>query len=256
MTFPVMNCKDFDPKHFRGGAVSPKIDGIRAYYYPGQRELISRSNKPIRGMGHIVADLWHMEYPVDMELCVPGLEFNEVSGIIRNHSYTPQVQAHVIDIVTPGAIEYRLSLRPPETNSVLCIPNYRVTSLEHFWKLHDRFLDQGHEGTVIKTFDHLYRNNRSWDWMREVPVKSEDCTILDGYEGKGKMEGMLGGFIIDFCGIECKVGTLKDIDYSMRQKIWHYLDSYIGQVIEVQYKNLQPSGKPRQPRMKTFRWDK
>lgn len=252
----VMNCKDFNEARFKPGVISPKVDGVRAYYYPGQKELTSRSNKPIRGMDHIIADLQDMKHPVDMELHVPGLEFNEVSGIIRNHQNTPQVVAHVIDIVAPGGIIDRLALRPRATSSVINIPNYRIHSIEAFWKIHYKFIDLEYEGSVIKTYEHLYRNNRSFDWMREVPIKSEDCTILDGYEGKGKMAGMLGGFIIDFCGIACKVGTLKDVDYAMRQKIWYNLDEYIGQAIEVQYKNLQPSGKPRQPRMKAFRWDK
>jgi len=256
MEHKVMNCKDFEAKRFKGGAQSPKVDGVRGYFYPGQDELVSRTGKPIRGMGHIVTDLWHMDHVVDMELSVPGKEFNEVSGIVRNHNYTPEVKAYVIDIVTPGPISERLKLRPPETSNIICLPNYRVKSLNYFWDLHKRFMELGYEGSVIKTFGHEYRNNRSYDWMREVPIKSEDCICLGVYEGKGKMMGIAGGIYIDFMGIECKCGTMKGLNYNDRKELLINADYYTGHMCEIQYKNLQPSGKPRQPRFKGWRWDK
>ncbi len=255
----VMNCKDYEESRFKPGGASPKVDGVRAYYYPGERDLLwSRQDKPIRGMQHIIYDLeqQNINWPVDMELYVPGLEFNEISGIVRNHQDTPQINAGIIDVVSPGYLADRLKRRPQATENIIRLPYYPVKTHTQFLKFHRKWIDLGFEGSVIKTLDHEYRNNRSYDWMREVPVKSEDCTILDVYEGNGKMSGILGGFMIDFKGLTCKVGTLKDVNYEMRRYIWENPDQYIGLVIEVQYKNLQPTGKPRQPRMKGIRYDK
>jgi len=219
--------------------------------------LVSRQGKPIRGMDHIIDALKTCEYPVDMELVVPGLEFNKLSGLIRNHQAVPTARAYIIDMPSPGNLRDRLMRRPKEIPGVLYrIPHYKVESLQGFWDLHYRWLAVGLEGSVWKSLGHEYSNTRNYDWMREVPIKSEDCRILDIYEGCGKMSGILGGFIIDFNGLECRCGTLKDFDYALRREIFENPDQYIGQVLEVQYKNLQPSGKPRQPRGKGFRYDK
>ncbi len=260
-THKVRNCKDFEESRFKPGFTSPKYDGVRAYYYPGEPLLASRQNKPIRGMEHIVDTLRHFPYPIDMELFIPGVEFNKLSGIVRNHDTTPEMLARVIDVPSPGNLKDRLLRRTliytPENEGIISnIPHYWVDAIDKFWEWHKRFLELDLEGSVYKTPEHEYTNQRNWHWMREVPVKSEDCEVLGVYPGNGKMEGIAGGIWINFNGIECKVGTLKGIDYAKRLEIWENLDEYIGVKIEVQFKNLQPSGRPRQPRMKGFRWDK
>lgn len=254
----VMNCIDYDPKKFKGGALSWKKDGVRAYYYPGQPILWSRDRKPILGMNHIIADLEQQNYPyiADMELWQPGKEFNEISGIVRDHSPSPDMQGHIIDVVTRGFISDRLKCRPKPTENIFNIDNFRVTTRAQRDRLHLRFLEEGHEGSVLKSFHHLYENKRNWHWMRDVPVKSEDCKCTGVYEGNGKMQGMAGGIFIDFMGIPGKCGTMKGLDYDARRELLENAEDYIGVYAEIQYKNLQPSGLPRQPRFKGWRYDK
>ncbi len=255
------NCKDFEESRFKPGFTSPKYDGVRAFYYPGEHLLASRQNKPIRGMEHIVDSLRHFPYPIDMELFIPDMEFNKLSGIVRNHDSTPEAQARVIDVPSPGNLKDRLLRRkliitPENMRFIENIPHYWVDAIDKFWEWHKRFLELDLEGSVYKTLDHEYTNQRNWHWMREVPVKSEDCEVLGVYEGNGKMEGIAGGIWINFNGIECKCGTMKGLDYAARKELLDNEDSYIGLVAEIQFKNLQPSGKPRQPRFKGWRYDK
>ncbi len=261
MNHQVRNCKDFEDNRFRPGYTSPKIDGVRAFYYPGQERLISRQGKILRGLKHIVEAIGNFPYPLDMELTVPGLEFNELSGIIRSFDQTPAVKAHIIDVPIEGDLVNRLKTRGPlityNNNLILqSIPHYWCQYLSDFKDHHLTFLELGYEGSVWKSKNHQYENKRNWHWMRLVPVGSEDCKILGVYEGKGKMEGIAGGIWIDFNGIECKCGVLKGMDYEARRLLLENEDEYIGVIAEIQYKNLQPSGKPRQPRMKGFRYDK
>jgi len=257
----VRNCKDFEESRFRPGYTSPKFDGVRGYYYPGETNLASRQDKPIYGMDHIVQGVKHFPFPIDMELFIPGVEFNKLSGIARNHDATPEMQARIIDVPSPGGLKERLQRRGQiitldNTLFIENIPHYWVGTLERFWGLHKQFLDLKLEGSVWKSADHEYLTKRDFDWMREVPVKSEDCEVLGVYEGKGKMLGIAGGIWIKFNGLECKCGTMKGMDYAARKELLDNEDSYIGMVAEIQYKNLQPSGKPRQPRFKGWRYDK
>lgn len=256
MTHTVMNCREWDPKRFHSnGCIGPKEDGVRGFYYPGESLLWSRDEKPIRGMGHIVDELRiRTTYPADMELVIPGLEFNKLSGLIRNHDATPEARGRIIDIPLPNlSLRERLQLRPTDGEFVTRIPHFKCPSTAYADRCYEKW--KGVEGFVWKSLDLNYTNSRA-DWMRKVPVKNEDCEITGVYEGRGKFEYMLGGFTIDFNGIPCKVGTLKGITMEKRVEIWNNAGDYIGLTCEVQYKNLQPSGKPRQPRFKGFRYDK
>ena len=159
----VRNCLEWDASKFiPSGCVSYKEDGVRGFYYPGESNLWSRDEKPILGMGHIVDDLKDMEYPIDMELVVPGLEFNKASGIIRNHDSTPQVQARVIDVVSPGLIQDRLIRRPAPTANVANIDHWKVHSYPQVKKLYTNSLHLGYEGIVWKSLRHEYLNKRNW----------------------------------------------------------------------------------------------
>jgi len=255
----VRNCKDFEEERFRKGTISPKIDGVRAFYYPGQRNLVSRQNKPIYGMDHIMDQLVGVDVCLDMELHIPGLEFNELSGLIRNHNATPEAIGYVFDSPGQGDLRERfdrargaLYKRP----ALKLVQHYVVKTLPQYMFKHKQFLKEGHEGSVWKSVEHEYLNKRDWNWMRLVPIASEDCEVLDVYEGNGKMAGIAGGILINFKGIVCKCGTMKGLDYAAREELLSNKDYYIGLVAEIQYKNLQPSGKPRQPRFKGWRHDK
>jgi hypothetical protein len=261
-THKVRNCKEWDASKFtKHGCISYKEDGVRAFFYPGEPLLWSRQEKPIYGMDHIVQELEDQDtgWPIDMELTVEGMKFNESSGIIRNHEASPQVKAGVIDVVCPGDILHRFRMRPVPMEHVHLISHWRVNSLAQVVRKYNEALSYGMEGVVWKSINHEYANKRNFDWMRLVPIKSEDCEVLDIYEGKGKMAGILGGFVIQFGKHVCKVGTLKDFTYEDRAEVWETAGiDYIGQRIQVDFKELQPSGKPRQPRFKkgNIRWDK
>lgn len=256
----VMLVKDFDPKKWhKKGYISWKHDGIRAFYYPGESKLISRSGKQIYGMDHIVDELKDQGHVIDMELMVPGLEFNKASGIVRNHSATPQVHAQLFDV--PSLDNYLLG-RLAHIPGVFTAPfmhkveHSPCPSLDFFYEMYKISLTQGYEGLMWKSAEHTYQNKRSFAWMREVPVISIDVKVTGFYEGKGKMDGILGGMYFTHKGLACKVGTLKNIDYTERRNIWENQDLYMGMTMIVEFKNYQVSGKPRQPRFKGWRDDK
>jgi len=254
----VRNCKEFDEKRWhKNGCTSLKLDGVRGFYYPGEQRLVSRQNKPIFGMDHILEALEGYSWPIDMELFIPGLEFNKMSGLIRNHDATPEAQCHIIDIPSPGGLVERLARRPRADDfTVFHLPHFRTSKLEYVRGYYNQWLRAGHEGLVWKSLNHEYLNKRDWNWMRMVPVPTADCKCTGVYEGKGKMAGIAGGIYVDFNGIECKVGTMKGLTYEDRAELLENKESYIGVYAEIHYKNLQVSGKPRQPRFKAWRWDK
>jgi len=260
----VMNCKDFDEKKFVPGSFgSPKVDGVRAFFYPTEPYLLSRDNKPLRGFDHIIQifrDHGVLD-TVDMEIWIPRMaNWNVMAGAIRNHSLVPNARASILDIPS-HPLNFIDRLHGVYTLSRMskffdAYHQVRLTTVDEVHELYRRAIEASFEGLVVKTPDHRYRDTRSYDWMRMVPIHSEDCKVLGVYEGKGKMAYIAGGLFIDFKGIRCKVGTMKGMTYGDRAELWENQDKYIGMTCEVEYKELQPSGKPRQPRFKGWRYDK
>jgi hypothetical protein len=252
-----MNCSEFTEDKFRAGYISPKIDGVRGFYLPWSKTIVSRDQKTLIGLDHIERAFGDYPYVSDMELAIPGMEFNQMSGLIRNHNPVPEVVAHIID--TPGLdcvpIKARLLARVESNDVLLRIPHYPVKTLKAFYDWHKKFLQQGYEGSVWKAPNEVYWSTRKW--LRLVPINKADVQITGSYEGKGKFANMLGGFYFSFNGYDdCKVGTLKGITMEDRQLIWDNKDTFIGKWMELCYKELQPSGMMRQPRFKWFRHDK
>jgi len=255
----VMNCHDFDATKFHNnGCVGIKYDGVRGFYYPGESHLWSRDFKPLYGFDHIIQDLKDskVSYPVDMELYIEGMEFNKLSGRIRDYNNTPEAVGKIIDIVAPGNLPTRFKHRPNDTPHIQQIPHYRITDIRklHYW--YKVWLSQGLEGVVWKDIEVPYTNTKSWGWLRKVPIQSIDAKCIGVYEGKGKMAGIAGGIFVEYNGLQFKVGTMKGLTYEDRYDIFINQDAYIGLTCIVEFKNLQPSGKPRQPRFKGWRYDK
>ena len=138
------------------------------------------------------------------------------------------------------------------------------------------------ECLVIYDADSYYEDKRSYDWMRLVPIATEDCKVIGFFEGKGKHADSLGGIIVDYKGHEVKVGTgfkekfiAKDSlnlnkiesvnpkyrrisvnEQNIRQYIWDNKELFLGAIAECEYKEKTKAGSMRQPRFKRWRWDK
>lgn len=256
----VMNCKDKPENHkFGPGYISPKYDGLRGFYYPDKGAIYSRDYTRYVGLDHIVTAFMQNNYKhvADVEIFIPGMEFNKASGLIRSYNPTPEARAMVIDTPSfPGLLADRLSARCNVPGIIDPIPHKLVTDHDEVQYYYEKYLNEGFEGLVWKSADHVYRNQRSYHWIRWVPVHSADCMCLGVYEGNGKMAGIAGGIYIRFNGMECKVGTMLGVDYTEREYMLRYSERYIGRTAIVEYKELQPSGKPRQARFKGWRYDK
>jgi len=205
---PVMLLKTFAPNKAKYPCLAAvKKDGDRGIY-PGQGKLISRAGKPYIGMDHIEKDL---EHPVDGELVIPGMIFDEGSGLIRNNNPTPDAVLYIFDApFAPGSKMERYQWMKEnirENNHIKIIPHFVISSYKTLKKLYNWALKEGEEGIVVYDMDSQYEDKRSYDWMRMVPIKSADCEVIGFYEGNGKNAGSLGGIIINYKGHTVKVGT-------------------------------------------------
>ena len=214
-------------------------------------------------MGHknqqLNYDHLHLNLHILMELLIPGQKFDDVSGQIRSHNPTPDAVYFVFDIPDyPAGKEERycyIALHEAcDTKSVSYIPSHKVYDENWLHEIHEKFIDNGEEGSVICDPAGEYEFKRSWGWMKLVPVLTEDLPVVAFFEGTGKNKGKLGGIVVEFKSVRVPVGT--GFTDEQRTVVWDNSVEYLGKTAEVEYKEVSKFGSLRQPRFKCWRWDK
>ena len=112
-----------------------------------------------------------------------------------------------------------------------------ITTDDHslIHKTYKELVDEGGEGVIVKSPDHLYECKRSKSWIKIKEVNDCDLVIKGWYPGEGKREGFIGGLICeDLSGkVQVKVGsgfTEEDLKVLSQDP-----DSLVGKVAAVQY---------------------
>ena len=101
----------------------------------------------------------------------------------------------------------------------------------------DKYLDMANkndEEGLMYIKDCIWKNKRHSGILKVKSFKSADCEIVGYEEGTGRLEGMLGSFIINYKNNKVKVGS----GYSDEQRndFWKHKDEYIGRILEVKFK--------------------
>lgn len=261
--------KTYDPKKFKPGFMSVKRNGVHAIYDPKLGMFYSRTPKEIKGLEHLASTLNSFPFPLVGELTIPGLDFETASGRIRGHGSTPEAHFNIFNTIIPEVkfnkrYERLLLLEEPiSCNGCIFIePMYFVSDRHKFDIFCNEQVQNNREGVCWISPSHIYLpEKRGWDWMKYVPLKSIEATIIDilpGTKGK-KYEHSMGRMLCSFrkgsIVYEVRVGIFKGQTDEWRKKIWDGKESYIGETITIEFKDYSKYGIPTQPRFKSFRWD-
>lgn len=130
----------------------------------------------------------------------------------------------------------------------------KVHDLAGVERLYRDVLADGGEGVMLKDPAACYQFKRSAAWQKLKPELDADLRVVSYFEGEGKYQRMLGGVVVDFRGVEVRVGS-GFADWE-RKHWWTRRDELIGKVTEVAYTETTPEGSLRFPRFRRFRDDK
>ena len=278
--FSVALAKPYEPdKHEIRGAwcVEPKLDGLRMVVIGGQ--AFTRNGRTIESVGHIlqVLEPWKDRFVFDGEI-MGATEFNEDSGKIRKKGEGPNLELvyNVFDCIDvkdwTSKKTMTFKIRRENLTHALGGSGHRFVKIvesrdlkadptsEELFAIRDYFISKGYEGAMLKNLDAPYVFKRSDNVLKLKTLETADGTITGWYEGKGRHKGRLGGFVVEFDGVETKVGG--GFSDQQRAEIWaggpkkHMLDSYMGKAVEVEYQNKTPEGALRFPVFVRFRPDK
>lgn len=253
----------------------PKIDGVRMVAVRGETGkplLTTRKGKTIVSMDHIANELEKFMpkgFVFDGELFSHEKTFEEITGIVRRN--TPKegasndpttIKYHIFDAFWIGKEDesfenrYRdlVTFKTKITDTSIVIVNtVPLTEPSQINEIHQRFTDEGHEGTMYRTPSGPYKIRlRSRDLLKRKDFETEEYKIVGAEEADGKDKGT----VIWVCeispgGTRFNVrprGTLSD-----RAKLWQEREEHIGKMLTVRFQNLSDFNVPRFPVGLAFR---
>lgn len=281
----VTNTKIFDNKWM----VSRKLDGVKALFYYKDGEILTASRG---GEDYNVATThirtykplvdFFKKYPnviLDGELFVRGKSLQQISGAARmeKNAYDCEwLQYWVYDcyhIDKPEMIAYERQLFLIETlnheNGIFVYSNTDMDDLtdpvrilhqevhktwDTFMELHDKYVNEGFEGAVIKDPNKPYKpGSRGNQLIKIKKYKSEDFKVIDYELGLRGSEDMT--FI---CELE-DGRTFKAMPVGNREVKEEYVENfdskYRGHKAECTFFNYSDDNIPTQPKLRIFRFD-
>ena len=261
--------------------IQPKLDGVRCVFT--KNGAYSRTGKEFMNVEHIKNELKPVfkKYPnlvLDGELYNHELkdDFEKIISLVRKTKPTQEhrdeaeklVQYHIYDTISSMNFTYEKRLN--KITEIIAESTYSglfldceilqlsltayVNNFEEATKYHQKFLEDGYEGSIYRNINGIYKGTRSWDLMKFKDFHDAEATIINYEVGKGKREGTLGKFIMqdgDGNIFGCPPG--KGYNYEEMKNMLENIHNYIGQVATFTYFQRTQAGSYRHPLFKCIR---
>lgn len=250
----------------------PKYNGLRNLCENKNDIVIcrSRQGKVFENLSHLDSDIKKLGLEkLDGEIYYHGIPLQDIVSVTKRYQTDPEEHG----IVTED-LEYWVYDIPDNTktfeerNDILCkafryneetrydqdlkvyklgkvvyVPTYPVKNEEEVDFYMKKFRDEGYEGAIIRNGDAVYQFRRTDDLQKYKVVFDDEFEIVGGYEVQtGRMKGS--------CVFKCKTKEGKEFDVNpkgsieQKRRYWKELNSLIGKMMTVEYREVTPDGKP------------
>lgn len=232
--------------------VQPKLDGVRMLLGP-DGTCLSRTGKIFAPdvLGHIAKELKLSDRWLDGELYSDELTFEEIVSACRKQSgeRNLNIQYHVYDIVEPNKPFYERSVELQTLTQGLrytrFVKTLNVENRDEVLHHHDKFVNDGYEGIIIRNKKSKYETKRSYNLQKLKNFQDDEFVIVDIREATGNDSGT--------AIVQCK-NNQEDTFWvrprgtrEYRAEILKQKDLFQGQLLTVRYQNLTDKGIPRFP---------
>jgi ATP-dependent DNA ligase len=216
--------------------VQPKLDGVRLIV--SNKGCFSRTGKPVEGVDHLARGLKDGEY-LDGECYAPNKTFEEITSMFKMNPQS--LEFHVFDYFDIN----RPNLTFEERKNRITVDTFRVDKKSEVQGYHDLFVNQGHEGIMIRDASSTYEiGKRSNYLLKYKAFQTEEYEIVDVKEGTGREKGAA----IWVCKVgEHQFSAKPEGTLEVRKKYLQEKEKYIGKQLTVRYQNLTALGVPRFP---------
>lgn len=245
--------------------VQPKLDGNRCMIKVenGKVEMFTRKGDlmPVQ-LSHILNDIPHFERDIilDGELFSNEISFNTLNGLIKRVKASPEeiekrkfIKFHIYDVMIDDGYEVRSRIvKEFETKNIVVVPSFKIRANEEVIQEHlERFLEEGHEGLMIRQLGMGYDNKRSWQLLKVKVFEDEEFELIGFDEDVRK--GFVGAFVLrDKKGNIFRAGASGQ-SVEERTEMLNNPKRYIGKMATVCFFGRSEYGIPRFPKFKSVR---
>ena len=282
-TFSFDLYKDTKSRAFKIGFpayIQRKYDGIRCLSYMKDGEVILESRKgiPFQNFLKLKTELGLLleqmppNFYFDGELYTDKLDFEVISGLIRLHEnkikqtdveLIDKIEYHIYDFFDanqpdlPYSVRYdnlTKFLKDHKKITQLCkhVETIKVDKLQDVKTYHDKFVQEGFEGIMIRDMNGIYETNKRSKYLQKFKeFMEEEFKIVGFHEGTGDEKGAV---IWDCITKDNKTFAVRPKGtFESRQKLFLDGDKYIGKNITVIFQEYSSDGIPRFPVGKSIR---
>ena len=247
--------------------IQPKLDGHRCLAVidkSGDVTLWTRTRKRITSVPHIEAKVKEVakkmklkNVTLDGELYSHKLKdaFEKLTSITRKKEATidsVRIQYHIYDIISPLGFKARYNLLSnlvtlggkvlEFVDTMECDNEFEVMIF------YDRYKGQGYEGAMVRQLNRGYEGKRSDQLLKMKSFEDAEFEIIGIEEGRGKLQGHAGNFIVRDLIIGAKeFGVKLSGDTDRLKTIFENPKEYIGQMLTVKFQGRTADGIPRFP---------
>lgn len=280
----VMKYFDFQ----KGVYVQPKIDGYRCIVRIVNNEIVMTSNSGkqypwfsslraaikqlINGrniLDGLDCELYSHTFveqingkPVQADA---NRRFSLIQGICsltttQPHPLEDQIKLFVFDLVDLSGKKSQverfqvLNQLPFGDERIIKVETRRVSNEREIFELHNRYVDDGFEGAMIRASDLVYKPKHRSQKLRKLKMFTDSEYTVIGYELD---PGVATEQFVWICrtktGDTFKVKPLGSKEYKL--DLYTNARKYIGKQLTVKYQELSENGIPRFPVGKAFRYD-
>lgn len=249
--------------------IQPKLDGMRALAIVknGKVKLMSRTNKEITTMQHIVADLEKRELPdviLDGELYAHGITFQENMRLLKKYrkGESEAIKYHVYDMISDKPFSERLydyinldASIVEDSVAVDFVSTFIAIDIEELNLECNSFISEGFEGAMVRWGEDGYKvNGRSDSLLKMKKFLDATYKIVDVVASeKSPSQGVL--VCLDE-KLNVTFNTGMKFSHVEREEILKSKDKYIGKTAEIRFFEFTDAGLPRFPVCVGFRLDK
>ena len=249
-----------------------KLDGVRCLiqYDSGVVKAYSRTGKEWKNIDHITWNLYKFfdKYPnvvLDGELYNHDFRnnFEQIISMVRKTKPTAEarikscenVQFHCYDMINRKmnfkTRETWLWNNLPTSYCIKTVPSYRVDDIEEVDVYHEKSLDAGYEGSILRK-DKPYECKRSWNLQKVKDFEDSEALLLDWVEGKGKRVGTIGKFMA--MDKDKNIFGMPVMDkFEHLQNNFEEMKTWVGKTATFKYFERTKAGSYRHPLFKCIR---
>lgn len=217
--------------------VQPKLDGVRLLV--SKDGCFSRTGKPVSGVEHLSKGLKKGEW-LDGECYDPDMSFEDITSAFKTNPTS--LKFYVFDYFDTNQPDLPFTERMKRVT----VETQLVHNKSDVKKYHDKFVEQGHEGVMIRDAKSTYEvGKRSNYLLKYKEFQTEEYEIVGAKTGHGRDADAVVWVCKTQDGQEFTVrpeGTI-----AQREEHYKNYKKYLGKMLTVRFQNLTTLGVPRFP---------